>query len=953
MAILDPQQTPDIIDRILNFVAIDTETTGLNSEKDEIIELAAIRYRNGVVCDRFNTFVKPVKAPPNFIKHLTHIEPESLNRAPSISKVIKDFQTFIGEDIIVGQNTPFDLGFVNSALIRNGHLPLTNKYWDTAEISRIYFPFVGDHKLNTMTDFMGVKLENAHRAIDDAEATGNLMIAMSQYILKHFSLILNARILDLSRQAKLSSSLEEYLVLLVDFQRKNALLAGKTTLPNNPYFNIIENKSEARYPTLVEVFDNDGIFAKRFSNYELRQGQLDMAESVLEAQRDNEFLLVEAGTGVGKSFAYLVPSLINASQKGIKVVVSTNTKNLQEQLFFKDLPMLKDLLPIPFLAVLVKGRENYICERKWLELLDEQKHGFSAYDANALLHLLIWKTLTRTGDVSENTSFDKGRFATTWRRICSERYTCHNRKCQFYGSCYTMKLRKIIDTASVVVVNHSLLLSDLKAENATLGEYSHLVIDEAHNLMSTASSTLGFELSYSDTAILINQLISSHKRKNTGLLGQIETAIAKSIVSKGAKDQVKNLCSQLSEVADKAKKPLLDLFNSAVGFTQLPDSYGKHRIKDTDRYPDLFDRLGAVIHSWKAIIKELQALMNVMGTLNAKTVIGYDVINESLEAFQMRSMEVESKLLALQNPDLNKDTLWLESINTSDRNNPGVSFCYAPIEVSEHLCNMLYKMVPSIVFTTATLALRGSFKYYLSQSGLSLLKDKQCRQVVVDSPFDYRTQTRLAISSFLPEHKDKFFLSQALGCIEQLLLSTNVGTMLLFTSYKDLNTVYDHIGEMLYQKQRPFFAQGKGGSRSAILSEFKKHNNAVLLGTSSFWEGVDIQGESLSLLILYKIPFQVPSEPLVEAYIDKLEREEQDSFMHYMLPNALLKLRQGFGRLIRSKSDRGVVLIMDSRVSKKKYGDYFKQVLPAQSIEYRNELELVSDISAFFHRRNS
>jgi Rad3-related DNA helicase len=233
---------------------------------------------------------------------------------------------------------------------------------------------------------------------------------------------------------------------------------------------------------------------------------------------------------------------------------------------------------------------------------------------------------------------------------------------------------------------------------------------------------------------------------------------------------------------------------------------------------------------------------------------------------------------------------------------------------------------------------------------LGLVPPERLTEAIVASPFDFDLQSRLMVGSFLPEPKDKFFINQALGCVEQILQSTDVGTMVLFTSYGDLNAVYDHISDTLYHADRPFFAQGKTGSRTSILEEFKRHRNAVLLGTSSFWEGVDVQGESLSLLILFKLPFQVPSEPVVEALIDKLEREQKDSFMHFMLPNALLRLRQGFGRLIRHKNDRGVVLIMDSRVSSKRYGEYFKQVLPTRCQELRSPMELISEISRFFNR---
>ena len=341
-------------------------------------------------------------------------------------------------------------------------------------------------------------------------------------------------------------------------------------------------------------------------------------------------------------------------------------------------------------------------------------------------------------------------------------------------------------------------------------------------------------------------------------------------------------------------------------------------------------------------------LENVISSLEAKQMPAYDQHLEGISAYVMRLSEMEGVLLSILNPDLNNFALWIENPNRPDRNTPSSILNYAPIEVNSFLTKMLYEKIPSIVFTSATLALRGSFKYILAQSGLDLMKDKQVVCRIVDSPFDYDTQSKLLITSFLPEPKDRFFHSQAIACLKQVLATTDVGTMALFTAYRDLDAAYDQVSDDMFYAKRPFFAQGKGGSRSGMLEEFKKSKNAVLLGTSSFWEGVDVQGESLSLLILYKIPFQVPSEPLVEAYIDKLEREQKDSFMHYMLPNALLKLRQGFGRLIRSKTDRGIVLIMDSRVSKKRYGSYFKEILPGKHLELKDELQLINEITRFF-----
>jgi len=943
------QTTPSLINE-LEFVAIDTETTGLNPDWNEIIEIAAVRFRGGEEVARFDSFVKPKGKVPKFIEHLTHISPTDLKNAPPVKEVLKDFNAFIGNSILVGHNVAFDMGFINAALIKSGDFELSNSRWDTAELARIYLPFTNDHKLSTLTEYFDINLENAHRADADACATGKVLLALTSHIIKHQTFITNARLLDLSVQANRDDQLSEYLKLVVKYQRSNALGAQPSKHLKSEKHNIIDHKAEGSITDLDEVFGETGIFAKRFTNYEFRSGQLDMANQVQQAFQASDHLVVEAGTGVGKSFAYLVPGIMFSNRTKAKVVVSTNTKNLQEQLFYKDLPQLREMMPLPFKAVLVKGRENYICERRWEELLNEQTRGLSSYDAQALLYLFVWKLQTNTGDVSENSSFNRKSFGIVWRRICSDRFLCAGRKCQHFNTCSVMHLRKEIETASIVVVNHSLLLADAQIENTTLGEYQYLVIDEAHNLMSTASQNLGFELGYSDLNILFNQLSHTRGRQHTGFIAHLLNAMKKSIITDAEKTHLESLCNTLSGLLDDCKRILVPLYNEAGQRCAAADSYGKHRIKDTALYTDIYEPLHKFILAFKDIMKSLTALGNVLDAINSKQFPGLENIKEMHAAFIQRMSETEYKLLTIQNPDLENNALWIENSPRPERNIPTATICYAPVEVGEKLTALLYKPIPCIVFTSATLAIRGSFKYFNTRSGLHLVQDKAVRESIVESPFDYDRQSMLLITSFLPEHKDKFFQNQALGCLEQVLEVADVGTMALFTSYRDLDAIYEHLSDKMYHANRPFFAQGKGGSRTSILDDFKRSKNAVLLGTSSFWEGVDVVGESLSLLILYKLPFQVPSEPLVEALIDKLESENKDSFMHYMLPNALLRLRQGFGRLIRSKTDRGVVLIMDSRVSNKAYGQYFKQILPGRSIELRDVQQLVSEIGKFFNR---
>jgi len=933
----------------LDFVALDIETTGLDAQKCEIIEIAAVRYSNGKPADRFQSFVKPKHGVPKFIQHLTHIDPKDLSAAPLIDAVLARLLPYLGDSVILGHNVNFDLGFIDHYLSLSGKMILSNERWDTAELGRIYLPYTNDHTLGGMCRYFGIDLLNAHRANADAKASAEVLIQLASHIANHYPMLTNARLLDFSRQAQAHELANGFLRRLVEWQRRN-FGATKLSPPVNNRVNVIDHTvTDEPHPGMDMFFGPGGILDQKFEKYEYREGQLQMGKAVERAFKSKKHLAVEAGTGVGKSFAYLVPALEFSLKAKEKVVVSTNTKNLQEQLFFKDLPRLCDLLPLSFKAVLVKGRENYICQRRWDEMMVEHSRELTTWEARGLMYLYVWKLQTLSGDVSENSSFDRNRFGLLWRKINSDRFSCMGRKCPRANECYVMKPRKHIESASVVVANHSLLLADLRNENTTLGEYSHLVVDEAHNLPTSANDLLGFELSYAEIANALYQIAGSGK-KRAGILHQIELNLSKSVLTDAAKQQGALLLQKLGDDVDELRKLNTRVFQEAATKVSLAEVYGKLRIKTLLGFEVLYRHLGDLIISWKNLMKDIKALINVYASFNTKQIHAWEETVDLLQSTYSRNSETEGKLLSLQNPDLDNYALWLQTDARPDRNNPTASFCYAPVEVDKILYELLYSKVSSIVFTSATLALRGSFKFFYSQSGLHLMEPDKIVSEIVSSPFDYDKQSKLMVSSFLPEHKDKFFLNQALGCVEQILTSTDVGTMMLFTSYRDLNSVYDHIGDKLYHQGRHFFAQGKIGSRSSILAEFKNHSNAVLLGTSSFWEGVDVQGESLSLLILFKLPFLVPSEPIVEAYIDKPERDGKDSYMHYMLPNALLRLRQGFGRLIRSKTDRGIVLIMDSRVSTKKYGTYFKEVLPTHCQEMRSEMELINEVTRFFNR---
>jgi len=935
----------------IDFVALDIETTGLEKEHAEVIEIGAVKYEKGVESGRFSTFLKTAHPIPDFIKQLTHITDELAAQGMYPRDAFLELQKFVGTHTLLCHNASFDLPFLAHHFEKYDLFPMSNIYWDTLEISRIYQPFLGNHKLESVATFFEILNEGAHRAIYDAEVTAKILIEELKFIDKHIPVPVNYQLSQIAQLAGMESGLSFFLGKIVEHQRSNALLKKKAVEWKIVNQHLITNRVHDFKPlSLPEIFEQDGQLGKKFSHYEFRPGQLEMAEAVKDCFEKDEYLLVEAGTGVGKSFAYLIPAIQVAHAQNEKVVISTNTKNLQEQLMGKDLPAISSILPLPFKALLLKGRDNYLCEKRWQEIIFDFGKNLNRQELEGLLYLVVWREFSQTGDISENGAFDRSRYSTLWKKLLADRYFCSGKKCSLFGHCHLMELRQEQETANLLIVNHSLLLTDILNENTTLGKYKYLVVDEAHNLPPIASKHLGIDLSYGDFSSFFNLLSHSGKNQQSGLIPSLQTAAEKSMLPPNKVSAVIKQTSSISDRLSEGRDMMLELFQYITTVVKEQGTYGKYRIKNMDEFPMLSDLFTKSLEYWKQLDREITAIHMLMTEFNANQFPDYDNHVTNLEGIRSRLDEFENELNKLSDPDMENNAYWLESSGFTDSAYPTASFNYAPLEVNELLSRTLYSVVDSIIFTSATIAIRGVFKYFSQQMGLNLVESKTVRERVVPSPFEFEKQSALLTAGFLPDPNDHYFSSQSIDVLRRVLATTQVGSMVLFTSYRDLNIVYDALEKEFFEKDIPLLAQGKGASRSAILNEFREHGCGVLLGTSSFWEGIDVQGESLSLLVIYKLPFQVPSEPIVEAYIEKIEKEGKNSFMSYILPNALLKLRQGFGRLIRSKTDRGVVLIMDNRVETKQYGVYFKEVLPTKCHEMKDILQLENAVAKFFRK---
>jgi predicted DnaQ family exonuclease/DinG family helicase len=930
-------------------VIFDLETTGFDFDKDDIIEIGAVKYEADQQVDTFSEFIKPTKPVPQFIKQLTHINDEQLSKADSPENVLNRFLHFIGNSLLICHNTQFDINFINAKLGKAGLPQLSNRFLDTLELSRIYLPFVGNHKLTTLSKYFQIELENAHRAIYDAIATAKLFLKLKETVQENTPLNINNQILQVARIATPDTDLIAFLEDTTRYQQKTALLKKTKQTKAFRERNYIKNEPEQFIEyTIPEVFGKGGIFYKNFENYELRTGQMEMSEAVLSNFLNDEFLLVEAGTGVGKSLAYLIPALIHTNENQCKVIISTNTKNLQEQLFHKDLPLVKKLLNLPFEAVLLKGRRNYLCSKKWNEIILDPDRKLTSYEAAMMLNLIIWQHYTTTGDISENSSFSVKRHNSLWKRLSADQHFCNKRKCRFFKSCYLMDIRQKAEKANLVIINHHLLLADLQTDNAALGEYDYLIVDEAHNLPHLAPVELGVSVGYTDFNNFLNQLYSIRNKFQTGTLVNLKAAANKSKFNKDKKAKLLAAITKLIEEIENVKPHLSTFFLKINKLVKEKGSHGKLRVRSEEDFPEINEELQNVIPIWQNFSKIFNSLLEIFGDIDEKLFVDYQQNADSLNSISQRIANYYNTLHYFYSPDWENNAIWFANFYTKDEKYPAGLINSAPLNIDDILYDKLYNKIKAAVFTSATMAIRGKFKYYANRMGLDKLEYRN--DLVVKSPFDYHKQSVILVAGFLPDPKDKYFGAQSLDIIKNSVKLTQKGVMTLFTSYRDLNNAHENLSQEFYSKDILLLTQGKGMGRSAMLQEFKDNKKAVLFGTNSFWEGIDIPGEALSLLILYKLPFQVPSEPVIEAYLEKLESEGKNSFMHFMMPNALLKYRQGFGRLIRNKTDTGIVLVLDSRIRTKRYGEYFKKIVPANTKIYETNIEIYDFLANWFKK---
>ncbi len=816
---------------------------------------------------------------------------------------LEEFAAVCGEDAALFRNGAHVRGAADKARVRVAYGP--PETGDPAAIDggllcRVLFPCEPDHRLAAVCSALGVPWRPATPAV----SLGWLFLRL------------------VAEAARLDREVLQVLAYLSG-GRAQELLLGVMTVASAPEAPQGESEGaaasappqRAEGTTTEDVLGAGGLLARDLPTHEVRRGQLAMAASVAETLRRGGALCAEAGPGTGKTFAYLVPALTYLEEHpAARVLVCTRTKQLQEQIFRKDLPFLASCMGAKASVALLKGRENYLCLRRWEALVREMSEGLERGRLSSLAALGRWVFETATGDVEENSAFlaqDDAR--ELWYRLGDSPTTCSGSFCPHVEECFSIRARRYARKADLVVVNHSLLLGDAATGNVVLGKYDHLIVDEAHAL--EAAARLAFTLTLSEARVdaVADALGPGRGGRRHGWFDRLPlppggTPWAKAIE---ASEHVRLQAGRVLH---------------AVGARVVGDRRG--RMPDLSAVAPELETLRSRLLRWEGVVEETIDDVRDEPELAHEGEGGLAAIHGLVTVCEV-----------LASPADDNTVHWYE------REAGRLALHVTPLDVGAILAEKLFQVPESVVLTSATLSLAGDFEYFEESLGLPKAY-APVEATVVESPFPYERLMRILVPADFPSvASDSEAYAEALASLlESLHAALGRNGLVLFTSYELLFDVHERI-----RSRVPTLAQGVDGSRSAVLERFRQgEGGGLLLGTDSFWEGVDLPGEELEYVVVTRLPFAVPTDPVFAALSADIERRGRDAFAHLALPQAVLRLRQGVGRLIRTSSDRGVVIITDDRIRTKPYGRRFAEALPVRAETLPTARDVVREAGAWF-----
>ncbi|MBV7507109.1 ATP-dependent DNA helicase DinG [Bacillus sp. sid0103] len=928
------------------FVVIDLETTGNIPKKgDKIIQFAAVVIENGKITEKFSSLVNPKKSIPLFIEELTGLNNDMVKDAPLFSEIAEKVMTLLDGAYFVAHNVLFDLSFLQEELIQSGQEGFFGPVLDTVEMARILYPTADGYKLSDLAEREKLTHDRPHQADSDAQVTAELFLIL-------LDRMTSLPIVTLKQLAHLSGGLKSDLQQFLDELLVNKDDALERLPESIEIFKELAlkrlpdptgstaNGSEYQYPATES--DKIDLVSKAFDAFEKRTGQFAMMDTVYQAFQSERHSVIEAGTGVGKSLGYLLPIAYFSRQNRLPIVVSTHTIHLQEQLLKNEIPLLAKLLPFHLNFVLLKGRNHYISLEKFKQTLEEENDN---YDTGLTkMQILVWLIETETGDRDELNLSSGGQIF--WNKIKNEPAIFLQNQ-EWQDRDFYLRAKRKVQAADIIITNHSLLLSDIKGEGTILPDFSYAIIDEGHHFEKAASQFFGHTLDYLSTRLTLSQF-GLYEQK------QLFYEMEKLIDTVSGKNEILTPTTKINQLMADLTFETDELFQLIAHFARakMSNKKGINRTKVRFSANDEAKEKKALIHSaerFAFLLKDLYSEISdrlewIKKESNSLSRSDENKLEEILsfqcELAELRVTVIDSFL------KLTNDVKWIEIDIRSPQN--VTTFMVQPTSVAGQLKEQFFQLKKAVVFTSATLTVNKSFDYFIKEIGLD---PNETIQVNIPSPFAYNHQVQLLIPEDLPEINSVSLDDYVISITEHIITiaeATKGRMLLLFTAYDMLKKTYELIKESGFLHDYAMIAQGiTSGSRTRLTRNFQRYDKALLLGTSSFWEGVDIPGEDLSCLVIVRLPFSPPDDPLTEAKCQLIEKRGGNSFSEYSLPEAILRFKQGFGRLIRTENDRGIIVVFDKRIVTTKYGKAFLKSIPTVPINRGRVDDLVEIIHSW------
>lgn len=925
------------------YVVVDLETTGLDIDHDEIIEIAAVKICRGLIIDRFSSLVAcdlPLK--PEIVD-LTGIDDAMLAGQPRLAELLPAFADFVGQADLAAHNAEFDAAFLHK------YWPDERKWLDTIVLAQIVHPTEVSYSLANLCASLNIEHEQAHRALGDALATAALFIALEKQL------------------DQLPWPAREDILLLAaeDTSPTGELLRHKLRQQGNgdterteqdalaPRWSKREERDDydIREQDIRDYLGGNSSFRQRIAGFEDRPSQIRMSLAVAETLNRGGCLLAEAGTGTGKSLAYLLPSALKAVESGKQVAISTHTRNLQEQLLNKDIPMLEKLLDQPIHAAVLKGRGNYLCRRLYRYMLEHAPESLRYF----LMRVAVWRAQSASGEGGELnlTAYDQWK----WQRICAAKENCAP-FCPYArrNACIVQRARTAAARADLLILNHSLLIANAAVEKGFLPALPYLIIDEAQHIEHAAEDQLTARADIFEVLSLLGRLKRHERGHAVGAIAALRKHILAHLTetaAAGALSVLDRLDAE-TELVIAAAERLFDLVAACFRAEAEAMLFYPARIRLLPRHRDGTD--------WQLI---LQAGEELRQSLNALARYCFDLLDrltaeeggeddakppgaEELYGAGVIARELAGTVDTCLDGEDENYVAWIEFADAGKK----PSLNTAPVEIGNILRDSLYDNTHSLVMTSATLAAGQGFCYFKQRLGLDLLPEPP-RELVLPSPFFYRDQALFTIVTNLPDWSkcsETVAVSAISEALIRLLAASEGRAIVLFTSHYQLKAVFEQIRWPLRERGITVLAHGVSGGVSSLLKRLKSGERCCILGANSFWEGVDVLGSALSLIVVVRLPFWPPNSPLAAARMERIEAEGGSSFNDFSLPQALIRFKQGFGRLIRSDQDSGVFCVLDRRIIEKSYGQKFIRSLPEMRSYRGGSEEIAARIAAWLGR---